>query len=113
MTLPLRVCGRCWSNVDLARARRRRGGGVRRRAAVAQLVVRRVAAAQRDERLDQLAGHRVGLADHAGLGHRRVLHQRALDLERPDQVPGRLDHVVGAADEPEVAVVVHAGPGRR
>ncbi len=61
---------------------------------------------ERDERLDHLADHRVGLADDAGLGHRRVLHQRALDLERADQVAGRLDHVVGAADEPEVAVGV-------
>jgi hypothetical protein len=33
-----------------------------------------------------------------------MLHQHAFDLERTDQVPGGLDHVVGAADEPEVAV---------
>ena len=41
---------------------------------------------ERDERLDDLAGDRVGLADHAGLGDRRVLEQDALDLERADQV---------------------------
>ena len=35
-----------------------------------------------------------------------------LDLRRPDQVTGRLDHVVGAPDEPEVAVGV-AGVGHR
>ena len=64
---------------------------------------------QRDEGLDDLAGHRVGLADHAGLGDRRVLEQRALDLERPDQVPHALDDVVLAPDEPEVAVLVAAG----
>ena len=75
----------------------------------AQLVARLVAVLQRDERLDHLAGHRVGLADHAGLGDGRVLHQRALDLERADQVAGGLDHVVGAADEPEVAVGVAPG----
>ena len=40
---------------------------------------------------------------------RRVLHQRALDLERADQVPGRLDDVVAAADEPEPAVGVAPG----
>ena len=48
-----------------------------------------------------------------GLGHRRMLHQRALDLERADQVAGRLDHVVGAADEPEVAVGIAPARGRR
>ena len=69
----------------------------------AQRLGRREAGLQRDERLDDLAGHRVGLADHAGLGDRRVLHQRALDLERPDQMAGGFDHVVGAADEPVVA----------
>ena len=61
---------------------------------------------QHDEGLHDLAGDRIGHADHAGLGDRRMLHQRALDLERADQVTGRLDHVVGAADEPEVAVGV-------
>src|SRR5262249_51640152 len=35
--------------------------------------------------------------------------ERALDLERADAVAGRDDHVVRAADEPEVAVVVAAG----
>ena len=63
---------------------------------------------QRDESLDDLARGRIGLADHAGLGHRRVLHQRALHFERPDEVAGRLDDVVGATDEPVVAVGVAA-----
>ncbi len=65
-----------------------------------------VARLQRDEGLDDLAGHRVGLADDAGLGDRRMLHQRAFDLERADQVAGRFDHVVGPPDEPEVAVAI-------
>ncbi len=38
-----------------------------------------------------------------------MLEQRRLDLERADQVPGGVDHVVVAADEPEVAVGVDAG----
>ena len=61
---------------------------------------------ERDKRLDGVAGHLVGLADHRSLGHRGMLHQGALDLERTDEMAGRLDHVVGAADEPEVAVAV-------
>ena len=61
---------------------------------------------QQHERLDDLAGDRVGHADDAGLGDGGVLHQHALDLERADQVAGRLDDVVAAADEPEVAVLV-------
>ena len=61
---------------------------------------------QRDESLHRFADDRVGLADDAGLGDRGVLHQRALDLERADQMAGGLDDVVGAPDEPEVAVGV-------
>src|SRR5215210_3306615 len=41
-----------------------------------------------------------------GLGDRRVGHQRGLDLERPDPVAGRDDHVVEAALEVQEAVVV-------
>ncbi len=47
-----------------------------------------------------------GLPITAGLGHRRVLGERALDLERTDPVVGGLDHVVRAADEPEASVHV-------
>ena len=43
------------------------------------------------------------------LGHGGVLHEGRLDFEGTDQVPGRLDHVVASADEPEVAVLVPAG----
>ena len=48
----------------------------------------------------------IGLADHAGLGDGGVLHERALDLERADEMAGRLDDVVTPADEPHVAVLV-------
>jgi hypothetical protein len=64
---------------------------------------------QRDERLHDLADDRVGLADDAGLGDRGVLDERALHLERADEVAGGLDDVVGPADEPEVAVRVAPG----
>ena len=68
---------------------------------------------ERDERLDDLHVHRVGLGDRGRLGHRRVLEQRRLDLERPDEVAAGVDDVVVAADEPEVAVRVDAARGRR
>ena len=68
---------------------------------------------QRNERLDDFADHGVGLADDPGFGDRGMLHQRALDLERADQVPGRLDHVVGAADEPVSSRPRRAWRGRR
>ena len=72
-----------------------------------------VAGLEHDEGLHDLHVHVVGLADRGGLGHGLVLEQRRLDLERADQVPAGVDHVVVAADEPEVAVVVDAWRGRR
>ena len=59
---------------------------------------------QSDEGLHHLPDGRVRNTDRAGLGDRRVFHQRALDLERADQVARAFDHVVDPADEPEVAV---------
>ena len=61
---------------------------------------------EHDERLHDLAAIGVGRADHRALGHRRMLEQRALDLERADPVRRREDHVVRATDEPEVALLV-------
>ena len=61
---------------------------------------------QHDERLDDLGAHRIGLADHRGERHRRMLDQAILDLAGPDAVARRGDDVVVAADEREVAVVV-------
>ena len=63
-------------------------------------------ALERDERLHDFHRDGVRLADDAGLGDGGVLEQRALDLERADEVSGRLDDVVRATDEPEVAVGV-------
>ena len=70
---------------------------------------RLVALREDDRRLDDLAAQLVGHAGDGALEHRRVLHQRALDLERADAVAGALDHVVGAAHEPVVAVLVAPG----
>src|SRR5262249_42918824 len=64
---------------------------------------------EHDERLHHLATHGIGTRDHRRLDDRGMLEERALDLERADAVAGRDDHVVRAADEPEVAVVVAAG----
>ena len=60
---------------------------------------------------DQIGlGHRqaqwVGAGHHGHLGHRLVLDQRALQLERADAVVGGLEHVVGATDVGDVAVGV-------
>ena len=51
-----------------------------------------------------------GLDDDGRFGHGGVLEQGRLDLERADQVAGRVDDVVVAAGEPEVAVGVELGP---
>ena len=65
--------------------------------------------AEHDERLDELAAIRVGHADDGALGDRRMLEERALDLERADAVGRGEDHVVRSADEPEVALLVADG----
>src|SRR3990167_866324 len=91
-------------------ARRRRAQALARMAQrlAPQRFARLVTRLERPEGLHPLARHRVGNADDAGLGHGRMLHQGALHLEGPDQVAGRLDHVVGTADEPVVAIGVPA-----
>ena len=114
MILPLRVFGRLRRN-SISFGATAAPSRVRAKPSSSRLSVRRRLAAvlEDDEGLDDLHRDRVRLADHAGLGDGRVLHQDALDLERADQVAGGLDHVVRAADEPEVAVRDHASPGRR
>ena len=61
------------------------------------------------ERLDDARAVRVGLADDSRLHHGGMLDQHRFDLERPDPVARRDDHVVGSADEPEVALLVLDG----
>src|SRR5437588_6086485 len=64
---------------------------------------------ERDERHDSFADDGVGARDDGGLGHRRMVHERRLDLVGRQAVPGDVHHVVDAAEEPEVAVLVPAG----
>src|SRR5262245_34228796 len=82
---------------------------------VAERGSRRGARAEHDVRLDDLTAQRVRRADHRGFCDRGMLEEHALDLERTDAVSRALDHVVGAAFEPEVPVLVAASeiPDRR
>ena len=99
--------------LDLARVLVRRGHALTWSWKLAhERVAAGMSGAQHDERLHDLPAVRVGLPDDRALRHRRVLEQGALDLERPDPVAGGDDHVVGAAGEPEVAVLVAQRPGR-
>ena len=90
MILPLRVLGR-WSRISIWRGR---NGRPERRAGVGPQLAHQGSSVgsrpgfERDERLDDVAGDLVGDADDAGLGDGRVLEQRALDLERADEVAG-------------------------
>ncbi len=72
-----------------------------------QPVAGREARRQDDKRFDHLPSGLIGAGDHRRLGHRRVFPQGAFHLEGPDAVAGAENHVVAAADEPEVAVIIH------
>ena len=66
-------------------------------------------ALQRHEGADRLAGVLVGLADDRALGDLGVRDDGRLDLCGGHAVPGDVEHVVHAAHDPEVAVLVAAG----
>ena len=66
-----------------------------------------VARREHDERLDDVAPELVGLAYDPCLDDCGMLNQGALDLERSDPLTSGLDHIVGAPDIPEVAVLVN------
>ena len=68
---------------------------------------------ERDERRDRLALDLVRAADDRGLGHLRMIDERALDLHRADPVARDVQHVVDAAEQPEVAVLVALARRRR
>ena len=55
---------------------------------------------------DALAPAVVGRADDRDLAHARRAREHVLDLDRMDVLAARDDHVVDAADDPEVAVLV-------
>src|SRR5438309_11606952 len=67
------------------------------------------AALERDEGDDRLPRLRIVAAGHRRLRDRRMADQRALDLDRRDAVSGDVHHIVDAAEQPEVAVLVDSG----
>src|SRR5919198_3383932 len=64
---------------------------------------------QDHEGLDDLAANRVGAGHYRRLGHGRVLHQGALDLERPDAIAGADDDIIRPPHEPEVSIRIFDG----
>src|SRR5688500_13322929 len=74
-----------------------------------QLLAGLEAAFQLDKSLDGLSRDRIRQPDNARLSDSGVRHERALQLERAHEVSGRLDDIVGTADEPEIAVPVAPG----
>ena len=75
---------------------------------LAQVLGRLLAGHQRHVGVDALALDVVRIADDRGLRHLRVRDQRALDLGRAHAVAGDVDHVVDAAGDPVIAVLVAA-----
>ena len=71
-----------------------------------KLVARLIALGEDDSRLDDLSPVGMRQSGNCALEHGRMLHQRALNLERTDAVAGALDNIVVSADEPIVAVAV-------
>ena len=67
-----------------------------------------IARFQRDEAADAFALDVVRLADDRGLRDLRMMHQGAFDFHRAQAVAGDVQHVVDAAHDPEVAVLVPA-----
>ena len=67
-----------------------------------------VALLQRDEAAHGLAGDLVRLAHHRRFRHRRMLHQRGFDFHGAQPVAADVHHVVHAAQNPVVAVLVAA-----
>ena len=109
MILPERVFGRSSDQtIRFGRASLPIRSATCSRISVDQLVGALEVALERDEGADRLAGVLVGLADHRRLGDLRVRDDRRLDLGGREPVAGDVDHVVDAADHPEVAVLVLA-----
>src|SRR6185312_8278642 len=81
----------------------------------AQLVDERARVASRalpaadNIREDRLALYLVRLADDGSLGDPRVRDERRLDLHRPEPVARDVQHIVDAAHDPEIAVLVSVG----
>src|SRR5262245_5283682 len=69
-------------------------------------VARQESFAEHDEGLHDPATDQVGALDRRRFEHGRVTDQGGFNLERRDAIAARIDHVVVAALEPEVAVLV-------
>src|SRR5271170_6499204 len=67
------------------------------------------AALERHEAYDRLPLQFVGTAYYGRLGDRPMGLQRAFDLHRAQPMARDVDHVVDAAHQPQVAVLVAAG----
>ena len=74
-----------------------------------QVSGRGMAGSQHHESLDHLAAGFVRAGHHRRLGDGRVFNQGAFHFKGADPVTGRQDYVIGAADEPEVAVFIPVG----
>src|SRR5574338_952477 len=101
--------GQRWREVDFVR-------GGERADVLADLLVQlfsKLAAAlfagdQRYERIDGLPLDVVRIGDHGRLGDLWMRHERAFHLGGADTVPGNVDHVVDAAGNPVIAILVTA-----
>src|SRR5688500_11450355 len=69
-------------------------------------MVRLNAGLESDEGDEGLAFEFVGTSDHGGFGDFRIADERAFDFGGADAVTGDVEHVIDAADNPEVAVLV-------
>ena len=76
---------------------------------VAEILGPRGAVLERDERGDRLSFQFMRTADDRRFRDGRMIDERALDFHRPQAVPGDVDDVVDAAEEPEAAVGVALG----
>src|SRR5439155_16831863 len=59
---------------------------------------------EHDEGLHDMSALGIGAADYGAVRDRGMLHQAVLDLRGTDAVARALEHVVGAALVPEIAV---------
>ncbi len=75
---------------------------------LAQVLARLLARHQGDIGVDALALDVVRIADHGGLRHFRMRDQRAFHFGSAHAMAGDVDHVVDAADDPVIAVLVAA-----
>ena len=105
--MPVAVIGKCLGEFDEARIFVRRELHFHEFLDLArERIARSKTRAQHDPGLDRFGADRIGNADHRGHRHRRMLHQRMLDLGRADAIAGGGDDVVLAADVPEIAVLI-------